>query len=94
MTTCVHPEFRASVDVTRILNDVPEDEGGEAVHFAADVRVECAACGEPFGFRGVPCGVSIVGVPMRSADALELRAWLLSPAELALVEQPAGVMAP
>lgn len=92
--SCSHEEFRADVDVTRVLNGVPEEDGGELVAFAADIRVTCVRCGEPFGWRGVPCGVSVVGQPMRSADALELRAWLLSPAELALLNGPAGLVAP
>lgn len=88
---CDHGEFRADVDVTRVLDD---REDGDVTAYACDVRVSCAECGEPFGFRGVPCGVSVVGQPMRSADALELRAWLLSPSEMQLADGPAGLVAP
>lgn len=95
-SSCVHEDFEAHCDVTRVLNGREEAEGGELVAFALDVRVVCAGCGESFGFRGVPCGISANGVPTRSADALELRAWLLSPAELVLAarEGPTGLVAP
>ena len=89
--SCHHENFTADCDVRRVLDD---REGGDLTAFALDVRVRCADCGEPFGFRGVPCGVSVVGQPMRSADALELRAWLLSPSERALTDGPAGLCAP
>jgi hypothetical protein len=91
--SCRHENFAASCDVTRVLDGT---EGGDLTAFAFDVRVTCADCGEAFGFRGVPCGVSVNGQPMRSADALELRAWLLSPSELALAERdgPPGIVAP
>jgi len=92
--SCSHPEFRAEVEVTRVLNGQDERAGGEVVAFAADVRVKCVACGEPFAWRGVPCGISVNGAPMRSADGLELRAWLVSPAEMALLDAPAGLVAP
>jgi hypothetical protein len=86
--SCEHPVFEAQVDVTRVLHD------GELVSFAADVRVRCVACGEPFGWRGVECGASVNGPPMRSADGLQLRAWLLSPSEMKLLNGPAGLVGP
>jgi hypothetical protein len=89
--SCHHENFAASCDVTRVLDG---HEDGDLTAFALDLRVACADCGADFGFRGVPCGVSVNGQPMRSADALELRAWLLSPSELALVDEPAGLRAP
>lgn len=95
VTSCAHESFRADAQVGRILNGREEADGGELVAFSCEVRVECADCGQAFGWRGVPCGVSINGQPMRSADALELRAWLLSPSELALLEGGlAGLFAP
>lgn len=94
--SCVHENFEARCDVTRVLDGREESEGGELVAFALEVRIVCTGCGEPFGFRGVPCGVSVNGQPMRSMDALELRAWLVSPAELELAQRdgPAGMTAP
>lgn len=92
MAGCLHEEFEAHVEVTRVQNG---DQGtDELIAFGCDIRVRCVECGEPFGFRGVPCGISVNGRPMRSADALELRAWLLSPAEIALLDGPAGLVAP
>lgn len=91
--SCQHTNFDAACDITRVLDGRPD---GDLTALAIDLRVTCADCGEPFGFRGVPCGVSVVGQPMRSGDALELRVWLLSPAKLALARQhgPAGLTAP
>jgi len=91
---CRHESFVVQADVTRVLNDREEIAGGEVVMFACDLRVRCENCGEAFGWRGVPCGTSVAGQPMRSADALELRAWLLSPADLGLAGVPAGLLAP
>lgn len=94
--SCAHENFEAGCDVTRVLDGREESEGGELVAFALEVEVACSDCGARFGFRGVPCGVSLNGSPARSADALTLRAWLVSPAELVLarMEGPAGVTAP
>lgn len=62
--TCPHADFRANVAVSRL-----EDAG----RFVSDIRVQCAHCGEPFRFLGVPAGVSFEQ-PRVSIDALELRA--------------------
>lgn len=78
MSGCEHPDFVAHVDVTRLTDD---DE--EAHAFAADVTVRCAACGAAFGWKGPPIGFSL-SEPRVSADALTLRAPLMSPAEMAL----------
>jgi len=40
--------------------------------FAADVRIKCAQCGEPFRFLGLPCGVDLDGAAV-SADGTEAR---------------------
>lgn len=62
---CVHDgEFGVTVAIARM-----EDTG----RFSADIRVQCARCGEPFRFLGVSPGVSWRR-PMVSADGLELRA--------------------
>jgi hypothetical protein len=61
---CKHEDFEAHVDVNRM-----EDTG----RFAADVRVSCARCGEPFRFIGLESGVSHTR-PMCSVDGIELRA--------------------
>lgn len=49
---CKHEDFAAEVDVQRL-----EDVG----RFAADVRIKCAQCGEPFRFLGLPCGIDLNG---------------------------------
>lgn len=88
MTPCTHENFAAQVDVNRMMDE------GAITGFLAEIHVTCADCGEPFGWRGVRCGISVHGPPMRNADATELRAWLLSPAEMALVSGAPGVECP
>lgn len=61
---------------------------------ACDLRVSYTDCGRPFGWGGVPCDISVNGEPMRGADALELRAWLVSPSEFDLIDGPVGLLAP
>ena len=61
---CDHPDFAARVDVARLM-----DTG----RFAADVRIKCVACGEPFRFLGLAAGLSPYE-PRVSVDGLELRA--------------------
>lgn len=78
--TCEHQDFEARVVVTRLS----DDGTGEGVHaFVADITVRCAVCQEPFGWKGPPVGLSW-REPRVSADALELRAPLMSPAEMEL----------
>lgn len=93
MSGCTHEQFEADVNVVRLLDG---REGGEVCHFVAEVAVRCAGCGADFGFRGVECGASITGSPMRSVDALELRVPLLTPSELVLAARDglAGLTAP
>lgn len=61
---CPHPDFTADVTVNRL-----EDVGG----FAADVRIACSACNQPFAFIGAPTGLS-PDHPTSSVDGTELRA--------------------
>ena len=61
---CLHEHTQISADVARI-----EDEGV----FMADLRIQCADCGEPFRFLGLPYGLSFQH-PALSPDGLELRA--------------------
>ena len=61
---CAHENFAARVEVSRLT-----DTGC----FAADVRIECSQCKEPFRFLGVPPGISFER-PAVSIDGLELRA--------------------
>ena len=66
---CSHEDFFATVEVVRI----PLEEGGEPVAFAANIRVNCVNCDEPFRFVGVQAG-SRPDRPMCSVDEFELRA--------------------
>ena len=65
--TCGHENFRAKVDVTRLI-----DTG----RFTADVRIHCEDCGVPFEFLGLEPGshpaaarVSVDGQEARLAIA-------------------------
>jgi hypothetical protein len=62
MTGCQHPEFAAHASVYRI-NDGDDTEPHS---FACDLRVKCAVCGAPFGFRAPDVGL----LPDRPADPL------------------------
>lgn len=64
---CEHPDFVAEVEVNR-LNDT---DGGPITAYSADLRISCAACGEPFRFIGVRAGAS-GGEPRCSVDEAEL----------------------
>ena len=63
MSECEHIDFMASVTVNR-LEDV--------VRFVADVTIQCAECGKPFRFLGLPGGVSL-DRPTVSIDRTEAR---------------------
>lgn len=67
---CSHSEFRADVEVHRVVGDEGPTAG---VDYMADVRIRCVECGEPFRFLGVPSGLSFEA-PMTSVDGLELHA--------------------
>lgn len=71
---CLHPNFVATVEVCRRIADgEPELDSTPAIGFAADIRVHCAACDEPFRWVGVPAGLN-PRHPTVSIDDLELRA--------------------
>lgn len=60
---CDHPGFNASVEVSRL-----EDIG----RFTADVKIECAVCGVPMRFIGLPTGLDLNGASV-SVDGTEGR---------------------
>lgn len=60
---CKHENFRANVAVNRL-----EDSG----RFMADVKIECAQCGLPMRFIGLPGGLDLNGAAV-SIDATEGR---------------------
>jgi hypothetical protein len=62
----------AGVSVCRLTD---ENNSEHIVGFAADVKINCADCGMPFEFIGLPIGVSATNSkPMVSMDRKELRA--------------------
>lgn len=60
----------ANVDVVRLTD---EADPGHLVGFVTDIKINCAECGHPFEFIGIPAGISN-GAPRVSADRTELRA--------------------
>lgn len=66
---CLHGEFQARVEVTR-LTDHPENR---ADGYACDVRVTCVECGTRFVFVGLPGGSNLSGGATCSADGAEAR---------------------
>ena len=69
---CDHKNFRAAVDVCRLTADTDPEL---IVGFVADVKINCAECGMPFEFIGLPTGLSVTNSrPMVSMDGKELRA--------------------
>ncbi|WP_073946497.1 hypothetical protein [Streptomyces kebangsaanensis] len=67
---CLHENFDAYVAVNRIT---ASDADPTVVGYAADIKVHCRDCGEPFRWSGVRAGVS-PREPMCSVDETELRA--------------------
>lgn len=65
---CEHMDFNASVAVGRIL----DDETKKLSRFTADIRVECAECGQKFRFLGLQPGYDPQGARC-SLDGLEAR---------------------
>ena len=64
---CGHPHFTVAADVNRLSNT----EGGPINAYMADLRIECAACGERFRFINVRAGISSTE-PRCSVDKAEL----------------------
>lgn len=67
-TACPHPAFTATVGVGRAT----DDQTGRVVSYMAEVDVQCAVCGEPFTFQGVPPGFSTTHPTVR-VDGQQLR---------------------
>lgn len=66
--SCKHMNFTVLTRVNRLT-----DMSGDTVRdFAMDIRVECADCGLPFRFRGLPFGFDR-SQPTLSVDSQELR---------------------
>lgn len=65
---CSHFQFASHVTVTRVT----DQDYGPVVGYAATLRVQCADCGLPFTFKGLPGGYS-PNRPRASALAHEAR---------------------
>lgn len=65
---CPHMNFLADVAVGRI----EPSKAGEKMRFCADVKIQCAECGLPFRFIGLPAGLDLNGAAT-SVDATEAR---------------------
>jgi hypothetical protein len=63
VSDCKHMNFKANVSVNRL-----EDTG----RFMAEVKINCAECGLPFQFLGLPLGLNLNGASM-SVDGQEAR---------------------
>lgn len=66
---CEHENFRANVAVGRLSASDTDDT---IIAYSADVTIECAGCGLPFEFIGLPMGLMHTE-PTCSVDALEAR---------------------
>lgn len=74
MIVCPHEDFRADVDVHRLVS---EQEPTAFVGLSVDVRVRCLGCGERLKFRVPKMGV-LANDATRSLDSTEVRvpAWI------------------
>lgn len=68
-SNCKHFNFAVLADFVRIA-DTPD---AEVTGYAADIHVQCADCGEPFLWKGLPLGVDPER-PTASVDGKTLRA--------------------
>lgn len=68
---CQHEDFAATVDVIR-LGDGDHGRPDVIVGFSAEVRINCAGCGEQMVFVGAPIGV-LPTKPCMSPDGTEHR---------------------
>ncbi len=72
-SSCYHLHFRSAVTVTVLWQDeVDQEKGEEPIGYMADVVVNCAECGEPMVFCGIPAGVTFEH-PTVSTSGQELR---------------------
>ena len=69
MATCKHLNFVTEATISRITESGDDDT---VVGYSADIKINCADCGQAFVFLGMPFGYSPVQ-PMCSPDRLEAR---------------------
>ena len=67
---CPHEDFAAFVTVNRI--GASDEDPTTIVAYTAEVRIDCADCGEAFRFIGMPAGV-LPDRPACSVDEAEAR---------------------
>jgi hypothetical protein len=65
---CPHMNFAATINVGRLT----DGDHGPVTSFLADITVNCADCGLPFSFQGLPYGLDLAGA-MCSPDGTEAR---------------------
>jgi hypothetical protein len=66
---CPHEDFEVWAEVNRLSST----EGGPVDAFAADIKINCANCGESFRWIGLEAGL-MPSRPMVSVDETQLRA--------------------
>lgn len=81
--TCTHENWAATVGVGNIV--VSDDDPTVLARRTVEVRVQCAACGVPLEFQGLPVGVDTHG-PTISVDGLEARLVAVPKGEKMLAE--------
>jgi hypothetical protein len=69
MSGCLHEDFDARVEVTRIANDPTRPPDA----YMADIEIKCAVCGERFYWPGLAAGMNY-NRPMVSVNGFQLRA--------------------
>lgn len=69
MAECKHMDFKANVKVGRLT---AAENSDVVVWFDAEVTIECAECGIPFEFMGLPMGLSPLE-PCCSVTGVEAR---------------------
>lgn len=74
---CEHLDFSATVGVGRLT----DGDGGPVTSWCADIKIQCAKCGRPMQFLGLPLGVNLRG-PTMSVDGLEARLALMPQGEV------------
>jgi hypothetical protein len=66
---CLHEDFQVWAEVNRLS----AAEGGPVDAYAADIKINCANCQEPFRWIGLQAGL-MRDRPMVSVDETQLRA--------------------
>lgn len=84
MSDCTHESFNTTARILRFTDN--GDKSEIAIRFAAEIKINCAQCGQAFEFIGLSMGVSATG-PTSSPDGTELRI-PMRPAEAPIEKDP------